>query len=162
MRDVLCIYYSRTGKTKQAMEEIAEALNAELVEICDDAVRSGWQGWLRCGMDAMRRTCRPLLPFQTDRKLGDYKLVVIGTPVWAGRCSSVVRGFLKRYGRNLQAAAYLITRGTEDTNEEIFEQMDLYIACGHQAAVSLRNGSVGYAFWQEEFLRQIREYLEKN
>ena len=31
MNDVLCIYYSRTGKTKAAMEEIAGALDAELV-----------------------------------------------------------------------------------------------------------------------------------
>ena len=30
MKDVLCIYYSRTGKTKQAMAEIAEALGLEM------------------------------------------------------------------------------------------------------------------------------------
>ena len=35
MNDVLCIYYSRTGKTKAAMEEIAGALDAELVELRD-------------------------------------------------------------------------------------------------------------------------------
>ena len=28
------------------------------------------------------------------------------------------------------------------------------------AEVSLRNGSVGYAFWREEFLRRVREFLE--
>ena len=31
MKDILCIYYSRTGNTKKAMEEIAEALDAELL-----------------------------------------------------------------------------------------------------------------------------------
>ena len=41
----------------------------------------------------------------------------------------------------------------------MFEQMDLYVPAGHQAAVSLRRGSVGYAFWQEEFLRQTRDFL---
>ena len=30
MSDVLCIYYSRTGHTKKAMEEVAAALGAEL------------------------------------------------------------------------------------------------------------------------------------
>ena len=30
MKDILCIYYSRTGNTKKAMEEIAEALDAEI------------------------------------------------------------------------------------------------------------------------------------
>ena len=35
MSDILCIYYSRTGHTKQAMEEIARALGAEAVELRD-------------------------------------------------------------------------------------------------------------------------------
>ena len=29
MSDVLCMYYSRSGNTKKAMQEIAEALDAE-------------------------------------------------------------------------------------------------------------------------------------
>ena len=47
MSDILCIYYSRTGNTKKAMEEIAAALDAELAELRDNADRSGWRGWLR-------------------------------------------------------------------------------------------------------------------
>ena len=35
MKDVLCIYYSRTGNTKKAMEEIAQDLDAELAELHD-------------------------------------------------------------------------------------------------------------------------------
>ena len=36
MSDILCIYYSRTGNTKKAMEEIAAALDAELAELRDN------------------------------------------------------------------------------------------------------------------------------
>lgn len=159
MSDVLCMYYSRTGHTKKAMEEIAEALGADLVELRDGVERGGFGGWLRCGLDAMRRTTPPIQAFETKQPVKKYRLVIVGTPVWAGRCSSVVRDFLKRYGKDLQNAAFVITRGSEDKNEEVFEQMDLYTPCGHQAAVSLRSGSVGYAFWQEEFLRQVRDFL---
>lgn len=159
MSDILCIYYSRTGHTKQAMEEIARALDAEVVELRDGVSRGGFWGAVRCGLDAMRRTCAPVKRFETKRPLANYRLVIIGSPVWASRCSSVVRGFLKQYGKELQNAAYVLLRGSEDKNEEVYEQMDLYVPCGHQAAVSLRNGSVGYAFWQEEFLRQTREFL---
>ena len=56
MSDVLCLYYSRSGRTKKAMLEIAGALDAELVEIHDAVERSGWTGWLRCGMDSMKKT----------------------------------------------------------------------------------------------------------
>ena len=159
MSDVLCIYYSRTGITRAAMEEIARELGAELVELRDGVNRSGARGWLRCGMDAMRRTCPQAEKPETKRPLSDYRLVIIGSPVWAGRCSSVARSFLKQYGKELQNAAYVLLRGSEDKNEEVYDQMDLYTPCGHRAAVSLRSGSVGYAFWQEEFLRQVRDFL---
>ena len=33
MSDILCVYYSRTGRTEKAMGEIARALDAELVKI---------------------------------------------------------------------------------------------------------------------------------
>ena len=33
MSDILCLYYSRSGNTRQTMAEIAEALEAELVEL---------------------------------------------------------------------------------------------------------------------------------
>ena len=35
MHDILCIYYSRSGNTRAAAEEIAAALDAELAEITD-------------------------------------------------------------------------------------------------------------------------------
>ena len=87
--------------------------------------------------------------------------MIVGTPVWAGRCSAPVRGFLKQNGRDIRNASYVITRGSEDKNEDVFQQMDLYAPCGHRTAASLRVGSVGYEFWQEEFLRQTQEFLKE-
>jgi hypothetical protein len=132
------------------------------VELRDGVDRSGAKGWLRCGLDAVRRTTAPLLPFETERPLPEYRLVIVASPVWAGRCSSVVRGFLKQYGKQLKNAAYVVTRGGGEKSEEVYEQMDLYTPCGHAAAVSLRTGSVGYAFWREEFLRQVLDFLSRN
>ena len=62
-KDILCLYYSRTGHTKFAMEEIAAALDCECVEIRDRVDRDGAIGWLRCGLDAMRRRTRAMEPF---------------------------------------------------------------------------------------------------
>ena len=98
MRDILCMYYSRTGATRQAMTEIAQALDAELVELTDGVDRQGARGYLRSGMDAMRRATLPLAPYETERPLSEYRLVILGTPVWAGRCASPVRALLKRRG----------------------------------------------------------------
>lgn len=159
MSDILCIYYSRTGNTKKAMGEIAAVLDAELVEIHDAVERSGWQGWLRCGRDSMRKTTQPLSHFETDKPLDRYKLVIVGTPVWAGRCSSPARTFLKDHGKKLKNVAYVVTRSSEGRFQEVYDQMDRYVPEGRRAAVSLRMGSVGYAFWKEEFLRHVRDFL---
>ena len=160
MSDILCIYYSRTGNTKKAMEEIASALDAELAELWDDADRSGWRGWLRCGLDAMRKSTRPVRPIETQKPLGEYRLVILGTPVWAGRYSAVMRSFLKAHGEEIQNAAYVLTRSSGAQYQEVYQQMDLSVPAGHRAAVSLRSGDVGWEFWQEEFLRQVRAFLE--
>lgn len=160
MNDILCIYYSRTNRTKKAMEEIGEALGAEVVRVRDGVERRGWTGWLRCGLDAMRKDTAPVMEFQTTRPLKDYRLVIIGTPVWAGRCSAVIRSFLKDHGSELRRTAYVVTRGSDGRFEEIYRQMDLYVAEPHKEAVSLRMDSVGCHFWMEDFIRRARAYVD--
>ena len=159
MSDILCLYYSRSGNTRQTMAEIAEALEAELVEFTDGVDRQGRKGYFRSGLDAMRRSTHPLEKFETAKPLEEYQLVILGSPVWAGRCASPVRGLLKRRGQELSRVAYVLTRGSEHKSEDIYRQMDQYTGKPHQAATSLRVGHVGHTFWQEEFLRQIRELL---
>ena len=139
-KDILCLYYSRTGHTKFAMEEIAAALDCECVEMRDRVDRDGAIGWLRCGLDAMRRRTRAMEPFDTRRALQDYRLVILGTPIWAGRCSSIARGFLKRRGLEVQNIAYVVDHP-------------------HVADVSLRIGSAGYHFWRDEFIRNVTNYM---
>ena len=162
MSDILCIYYSRTGHTWNAVCEIADALDAETVQITDDRDRSGWRGYIRCGMDAMKTSTRPLLPFQTEKPLSEYRLVIIATPVWAGRCASPIRALLKRRGLELSNVAYVVTRSTTQRSEEVYDQMDMYTGQAHRLAVSLRPDSEGYEFWRNDFIQNVRRLLENN
>ena len=159
MSNILCIYYSRTGVTRGVMKEMAEALDAEIVMITDGLDRSGTLGYFMCGMDAMRRGTHRIKPYVTKKPLSDYDMVIIGTPVWAGRCSSVVRGFLKRHGLELSRVAYVITRASDDANKDVFQQMDRYTAAPRMAEVSLRPDAVGYHFWRDQFLTDVRNAL---
>ena len=77
----------------------------------------------------------------------------------AGRESAVMRAFLQAHGAELKNAAYVLTRSSGAQYQEVFRQMDRDVPAGHRAAVSLRSGDVGWAFWQEEFLRQVRAFL---
>lgn len=160
MSDILCVYYSCSGNTRRTMKEISEALGAEMAAIGDDVDRSGWRGYLRAGMDAMRRSTPPMQPLVTDRPLEDYKMVIVGTPVWAGRCASPVRGFLKRRGLELSRVSYVLTREGPRRCESIYQQMDLYTKEKHLYEVSLQPGSVGYTFWRDKFVTDVQRYLE--
>lgn len=154
---ILCVYYSRTGNTEKLVREIAQELQCECVRLDDGVDRSGLAGWLRSGMQAMARQVPEVQDIKTVLPLSAYDLVVIGTPVWAGRCSAPVRSFLKKYGQHLRRAAYLITRGSDVRYEEVFEQMDLYVPSPHVHAVSIRPKAVGSTFWRDEFLSAIRD-----
>ena len=161
MSDILCIYYSRTGNTRRAVEEIAGALDAEVVAITDDRDRSGWKGYLRSGMDAMKTSTKPLRPFETAKPLEEYKLVIVGSPVWAGRCASPIRALLKRRGLEMGSVAYVVTRSTAQRSEEVYDQMDMYTGSAHKLAVSLRPGSEGYEFWRNDFIQNVRRWLDE-
>ena len=159
---VVCIYYSRTGNTKQAMEEIAAALGCECLEIRDKVDRSGALGYLRSGFDAMhKRTC-PVSRPDCAQPLSDYRLVILGTPVWAGRCSSVIRGLLKRRGFEMQNVAYVITHKSDQLYKDVYRQMDLYLQTPHVADVSLRPGSAGYHFWRDQFIKTCSDFIAED
>lgn len=154
---ILCVYYSRTGSTEKLMREIAAELNCEAVKLDDGVDRSGMRGWFRSGMQAMARRLPKVKPFKTALPLGVYDLVIIGTPVWAGRCSAPVRSFLSQYGEELRRVAYVITRSSEVRYEDVFDQMDLYVHTPRIGGVSIRPDSVGAAFWRDEFLTKVRD-----
>lgn len=160
MSDVLCIYYSFSGNTRRAMKEIAEALDAEIVAIDDGADRNGFGGFMRAGRDAMRRSTAPLRPFTTEKPIEEYKMVIVGSPVWAGRCASPVRGLLKRRGLEMSRVGYVLTRSGTRRCATVFDQMDLYTKEKHLFDVSLQPGSVGYAFWRDKFISDVKRYLE--
>lgn len=157
MSNILCVYYSRTGQTEALMQDLAQKLGGcELVKLADGIDRSGIFGWLRSGMDAMARHIPPVEKPETSLPLSEYDLVIIGTPVWAGRCSSPVRSFLLQFGEELKEAAYVITRGSDVRYEEVFTQMDLYVSKPHTKALTVRPGTVGVDFWEDEFLKAVR------
>lgn len=157
---IICICYTRTGKTGQVMSELASALDCELVFVRDCVNRSGKLGALRCGLDAMRKKTKPINHLPTQHCLSDYQLAILGTPVWAGRCSSVMRGFLKRRGYELGDTAYVLTHSSEEPYREVFDQMDRYLLKPRIAEVSLCPGSAGYIFWRDQFLKTVADRFD--
>ena len=143
MSDILCIYYSRTGNTKRPWRRLPPPWTRSWRSCGTTRTGAAGGAGLRCGLDAMRKDTRPVAPLETARPLGDYRLVILGTPVWAGRSSAVMRSFLKDRGGEIRNAAYVLTRSSGSQYQEVYRQMDLCVPAGHLAAVSLRRRGRG-------------------
>lgn len=161
MANVLCVYYSRTGRTETLMQEIAGKLNCEIVKLDDGVKRSGFGGWMLSGLHAVSQKIPEVKKPETKKALKKYDLVIIGTPVWAGRCSAPVRSFLQQFGKDLCKVAYVITRSSNVRYEEVFVQMDEYVCPHHVCAVSIQPDTIGSDFWCNEFLNEIERFSEE-
>ena len=159
MHDILCIYYSRSGNTRAAAEEIAAALDAELAEITDAQDRSGLKGYFRSGLDAMRRTVQPIDPLQTERPLTDYRLVILASPVWAGRCASPVKSFLAQNAESLPLVSCVVTRSGSDRCDDVLAHMATFLKRMRLTDVSLRPDDTGYEFWRDKFIQDTKNAL---
>ncbi len=104
MSKMLVVYYSLTGNTKFIAEAIAEAINADILELkpvkeldAESGMKYFWGGF-----QATMKKKPKLKEFEINPL--DYDLIFLGTPVWAWTFSPPIRSFLKKYnlsGKNI-------------------------------------------------------------
>ena len=114
----LVVFYSRTGKTKEAGKAISLNLKSDIDEIIDDKSRKGIFGWLGGGRDALREK---LTKIRYKKNPIDYDLVVIGTPVWAGRMTPAIRTYLSK--NKFKSIAFFCTCG--GNKGKTFDEMEI-------------------------------------
>ncbi len=124
--NILVAYYSRTGTTSRVARELATSLGADIGEIQDTANRSGPIGYLRSGFQAVSNKQAVIRPF--GHSCAGYDIVVIGTPVWAGRMSSPARAFMLKYGSQIRSAALFCTMGSSGAKKTLVG-MQSELAC---------------------------------
>lgn len=109
MRNILVVYYSRTGHTRQIAEAIAAKCSANLEAIHDVSSRLGFLGYWRSGREAWREQTTEIR--QVEKDPAAFDLVVIGTPVWAGRMSSPIRTYITEQRSRFKRIAVFCTLG---------------------------------------------------
>lgn len=113
----LVAYYSRSGNTEYVAKEIAKSVGAEIDRIVDNKDRSGIRGWLGGGKDAF---FEKITTITIKKDPSDYDLVVVGTPVWAGRMVPAVRSYLSE--NKIKKTAFFCTFGGSEA--KTFEGME--------------------------------------
>jgi flavodoxin len=87
---ILCVYYSWQGHTAKVAERLADLLHAEPVRI-EPAEESGMFGK---AMKALLGMSSPIKPVKQD--LTDIDVLVIASPVWAGKVPPYVNEYINR------------------------------------------------------------------
>jgi len=107
--NILVVFYSRSGTTRNVASVLARLLNADLEEIFDRQGRAGPFGYLRSFVEALEQRPADIVLPKCDASA--YDLVVIGTPVWAGSVSSPVRAWLVANRARLKRVAFFCSFG---------------------------------------------------
>src|SRR5689334_1413901 len=108
----LIVYYSLTGNTARVAHDLAQRLGGELESIRDREHGAGILGFIKCSFDALRGTKVDIAPiFRNPR---DYSLVIVGTPVWAGKMTPAMRTYLQQFRGQFRQLVFFTTSGNTD------------------------------------------------
>lgn len=108
----LVVYYSLTGNTARVAHDIAARIGADVESLRDPAHGTGLIGFIKACVNALRGVSATLGPLR--HIASTYDLVVIGTPVWAGRMTPAARAYLRATQGKLARVAFFITSGNTD------------------------------------------------
>ncbi|MDG6224786.1 MAG: hypothetical protein QCI82_04650 [Candidatus Thermoplasmatota archaeon] len=111
----LVVYYTRTGRTQAAARQVSEILKCDVEGIREGMSRKGLLGYLRSGIDGLLKRRSPIIPPRKDPS--KYDLLILGTPLWAGRISSPARSYLAGFARSLPPTILLCTSSGTATKD---------------------------------------------
>ena len=119
----LIVFYSNTGNTLKLAKVLADKLESETLEIKDQRSRNGLIGFLRAGFDAITSNVTIIENFNLE--LSEYDLVIIGTPIWAGRITPAIRTFLIGNSTVLPEVAFFTTHAGGGSSKALLQLEDL-------------------------------------
>jgi menaquinone-dependent protoporphyrinogen IX oxidase len=138
-KQAIIVYFSRTGYTRRVAEQIARRLNADLIPIAETGSRLGLLGYVKSLIEATWRR-KPKIKVPSFEP-AHYRLVVIGTPIWAWRLSSPVRTFISRYQWTSCKVAFFCTMGGSGA-EGVFEEMKRRVGGEPLATMALKDADI--------------------
>jgi flavodoxin len=115
----LITYYTRTGNTEKVAEKIAEKFDAEREKIIDKKKRTGIIGWIRAGYDAIKGNLTEIEPIKKDPD--DYDLILLGTPVWAGRSTPAIKTYIANNKDKFENIAIFTSSGGDGFQDALEE-----------------------------------------
>ena len=152
----LCLYYTRTGTTKAAMEHLARLLDADIAEYTDGKDRSGALGYVGACFASMKKKM-PEVTVRSDLSLGDYDRVLIGMPIWVEGPCVMGKALLKQYRDSLPKDVYYVVTqmGGADYTSKI-KKLDAVLGRPSAGQVSLKTKDHDFLKDAENFADMLK------
>jgi flavodoxin len=150
----LVVFYSRTGITRKVAESIRENLKCDLEELVDLKERKGPIGFLVSCKDGFMKKLTEIKQVQKDP--GDYDLVILGTPVWAGTMSCAVRTYIQQNKDKFKSIAFFCTAGGGGMDSTV---KDMEQKCGKKTPATLKLKTKEVI--KNQFQDRLAEFIQK-
>lgn len=115
MDSILVVCYSFTGVSRRAAQLLASHHGWPLGEIRDERPR----GNLRCVLDSLLRR-KPAIRYQGPDP-GDFRTVVLVSPIWMYRLAGPMRSFVASHRESLRRVAVVSTMGSAGASNAVTE-----------------------------------------
>ena len=108
MNGAIVAYHSKTGTTRRIAKLVASFLGCDI-----DAIRSanepgGLFGIVSAGLNVLTGHSGPV---DVKHDPADHNVVIVGTPVWAGKAAGPVLAYLRRFKNSFDELAFFSTSG---------------------------------------------------
>jgi hypothetical protein len=119
MDSILLVSYSYTGLSRRAARLLASHRGWPLGEIHDVRRRAGFLGGLRCVADSLFMR-QPAIRYEGPDP-GDFRTVVIVSPIWAYRMAGPMRSFLAQHAGRIQRYAQVTLMNASGASNAVRE-----------------------------------------
>lgn len=156
MRKTLVVYFSRTGYTQKAAESIAAGCGADVEGIREHRGRRGILGYFRSAREALKGVQADIQPVAKQPE--DYEVVILGTPVWAGKISSPMRAYLVANRDKFDQVAFFCTQHASGA-EKVFRDMAELCPQPALATLALNDADIrsgGHKDKVDRFVKDLR------
>lgn len=159
----LVAYYSLEGNTELIARAIAEATDADILELTpkNDIRSKGFLRFFKGGFQVLTKKEPELVPY--EREPAAYDLIFLGTPVWAGNFAPAIRSFLSQVElENKKIALFCCYGGSEGkclkrlkeelTGNEIIGEMGFTEPLKKEKQANVKKAEK----WAEEIITKIQ------
>ena len=152
----LCLYYTRTNLTKEAMEHLGKLLDADIACYSDGKDRSGALGYVGACVASLKKTF-PKVTVEGKVSLADYDRVLIGRPVWAEGPCVVGKALIDQYKDSLPKEVYYVVTqmGGRDYSPKI-KKLDDLLGRSSAGQISLKTKEHDFLKDAEDFAKALK------